>query len=63
MGWRARRRRSPWREFAFMHHQILRTIDPRLELRMVLAHWGEIRKQLAEPPRKRSLQLAQYFEE
>jgi hypothetical protein len=44
-----------------MHHQVLRAIDPALELQTVLANWNEIKRQLAEPPRKRSLQVSQYF--
>ena len=49
------------REFAFMHHQIIRVIDPPLKLKTVLARWNRIAVKLAESPRKRSAQLSRYF--
>lgn len=60
--WRNQRPQSPWREFAFVLHQIQRAIEPALPLADVIDDWNEISKSLAEPPRQRQLQLTEYFE-
>lgn len=59
--WKDKQPRSLWREFAFMHHQIMRAIDPPLKLRNVLARWNRLAVNLAESPRKRSAQLSRHF--
>ena len=58
---RPQRTHSPWREFAFMHHQIRRWIAPHLDLPRVLKQWSEIRYGLAEPTRQRILQISRAF--
>jgi hypothetical protein len=55
------RTRSPWREFAFMHHQVRQWIDPRFDLQYVLNRWPEISNGLAEATRQRELQLQRAF--
>jgi len=42
--------------------QIKRAIEPSLPLAEVLSDWSDISKSLAERPRKRTIQLTNYFE-
>jgi len=44
-----------------MHHQILRWIDPHLDLSYVMENWSEICYGLAEPSRRRIPQIASTF--
>ena len=48
------------REFAFMHHEIIRAIDPPLRLKIVLARWNCMAMKLTESSRKPSAQLSRY---
>ena len=57
-----RRQRSNWREFAFMHRQILRAIDPGMTLEEAIENWPRIAYELAEPPRKRKSRVRTLFE-
>jgi hypothetical protein len=52
--------RSPWKEFAFMIHQIQRAIEPEMTLNYAINHWSYISKDLANPPRKRKLQIEEF---
>ena len=52
--------KSEWREFAFAFHQIQQAIDPVISLKKVLAGWAEITGALAENPRKRKPQVANF---
>jgi hypothetical protein len=61
MRWKEKQPRSRWREFAFMHHQVVYAIDPPLKLQTVLRRWNHIARKLAESSRKRSTQLSRYF--
>jgi hypothetical protein len=47
------RARSRWREFVFGFHEIQRAIEPHGSLKQMLEGWQEIKKGLAESPRKR----------
>jgi hypothetical protein len=49
--------RSCWREFAFMLHQLQQAIEPLLLIKNIIADWIDIRKNLAEKPRKRKYQV------
>ncbi len=52
--------RSPWREFAFVLHQIQEAIEPTLSLSTVISQWGEIAGALAERSRKRQPQVPDF---
>lgn len=52
-----RRVRSPWREFEFWLMNLQHAIVPRLSLAKTLVRWPLIREKLAEPPRRRALQM------
>jgi hypothetical protein len=39
MRWKRKQPRSPWREFAFMHHQVLQAVVPPLNLNTALKNW------------------------
>jgi len=58
--WSRRQNRSRWREFEFIVHQIRKAVDPRLSLKQTLAHWPQISRRLAEPPRQRRDQSTLY---
>lgn len=46
-----------WREMSFALHLLKQAVNPRLSLGQCLENWGNISRNLAEPPRKRKLQL------
>ncbi len=50
-------RRSEWREFSMMLHQVQHAIEPPLDLATLCQHWPNVAPSLAERPRKRMLQL------
>lgn len=50
------KRRSRWREFAFVFRQVTAAILPRFALRQMIAGWSSIAQSLREPPRSRRLQ-------
>ena len=52
---------SRWREFRFAANQAARAIEPHLGLDDMIGAWGEISRDLSEPPRKRVPQIEQYF--
>ena len=52
---------SLWREFSFMHHQVLQWLDPRFGLEQVLENWPVIAAGLAERSRSRQPQVPQFF--
>jgi hypothetical protein len=52
---------SHWREFAYMIHEIQRIVLPVRPLIKVFEHWGTIACGLMSKPRKRTIQLTQYF--
>lgn len=54
--------RSPWREFAFLFHQLRRAIEPALSLQETVDEWNSIAQALAESPRERVDQLSGYYE-
>jgi hypothetical protein len=58
---RAERTPSRWREFSFAFHQLQQAVDPRIPLQSVINDWGEIAAELAEPPRKRHVQIEEMF--
>ena len=45
-----------------MLHQVTRAIEPSLSLAQTISDWNAISEQLADPPRKRTPQLASYFD-
>lgn len=51
---------SPWREFAFVLHQIQEAIEPTLSLSAVILQWNEIAGALAERSRKRQPQVSNF---
>ena len=53
--------KSHWREFEFMLHQVQQATEPTISLDNVISKWDEIRKNLAESPRKRKLQVENAF--
>ena len=61
--WRRSRPHSPWRDFRFMLNQLARAIEPQLPLDRVIAEWNQISRSLAEPPRRRMVQIAKRFAE
>ena len=61
ISWRNDRPQSAWREFNFAYNQVKQAILPKLPLDNVIKEWNEIAKSLAERPRKRQLQLSEYF--
>ncbi len=42
---------------SFALHLLKQAVNPRLSLGQCLENWGNISRNLAEPPRKRKLQL------
>jgi hypothetical protein len=50
-------RRSEWREFSMMLHQVQQAIEPPLDLATLCQRWPNVAASLAERPRKRVLQL------
>jgi hypothetical protein len=46
-----------------MLNQLARGIEPQLPLDQVIAEWNQISRSLAEPPRRRMLQIAKRFAE
>ena len=54
------RPQSPWREFAFMLHQLQHCIQPKLNLSHSLTNWGRLTRQLSESPRERKTQAQIY---
>ena len=60
--WQRHRPPSAWRDFRFMVHQATRAIEPSLPLSRAIRDWNVISEQLADPPRKRTPQLASYFD-
>ena len=62
MTWRQRRPHSAWRDFKFALNQTKRAIEPALPLAQMIENWNAISQSLAEPPRRRMPQLAEYFE-
>ncbi len=61
--WRQYRPHSPRRNFKSMLNQLARVIEPHLSLDPVIAEWNPISRSLAEPPRRRMLQIAKHFAE
>lgn len=59
--WRQLRPHSPWRDFHFLLNQVKNTIDPHIPLTRIVSEWNHISHALAEPPRRRTPQLARYF--
>jgi hypothetical protein len=59
--WKNAQPQSLWREFNFVFNQIKRAIEPPFSLENMISDWGNISKSLAEHPRKRNVQLLQYF--
>lgn len=51
---------SPWREFAFVLHQIQAAIEPTLSLREIIEQWKVIAHDLAEGSRKRQPQVSNF---
>jgi len=43
--------RSPWREFAFILHQIQRAVEPGLSLAGAIVDWPRLARSLSEPSR------------
>jgi hypothetical protein len=62
VSWKKTRPHSAWREFKFAFSQVCRAIEPEFPLAEMIAKWNEISRRLAENPRKRTLQLTQYFD-
>ena len=52
--------KSYWREFEFMLHQIQQAVEPKISINNVISQWDSIRKNLAENPRKRKLQIEDF---
>ena len=53
--------RSRWRETSLMQHLLSKALSPdALTLSGCLYQWSAIARQLAEPPRKRSMQMLQW---
>jgi hypothetical protein len=50
------KRRSPWREFAFVFRQVTQAIIPQLGLGKMIQQWQQIAEKLKEAPRKRKTQ-------
>jgi hypothetical protein len=48
---------SIWRELQFALHLLRQAVNPQLRLGDCLAEWDGIARMLADPPRKRRLQL------
>ena len=46
-----------------MLNQVARAIEPHLPLAQVIDEWNLISMSLSEPPRRRPLQIAEYFME
>lgn len=55
------KRRSPWREFAFVFRQVTQTIIPRLGLGEMIERWRYIAAKLKEAPRKRKTQAEAFL--
>lgn len=53
--------KSHWREFEFMLHQVQQAAEAKISLDKVISKWDEIRKNLAESPRKRKLKIENAF--
>lgn len=51
------KRRSYWREFEFMLHQIQIAIEPVLTLQQTVEQWPAIKKDLAEATRIKTIQI------
>ena len=56
------KRRSLWREFEFVMHQIQSAIEPYIGLERAINCWDKIQQMLSEPPRKRESQIANILE-
>jgi hypothetical protein len=52
--------RSPWREFAFILHQIQHAVEPGLSLGEAMADWPRLARGLAESSRRRETQAQKY---
>ena len=46
-----------------MLNQVARATEPHLPLAQVIDEWNQISRSLFEPPRRRLLQIAEYFME
>jgi hypothetical protein len=55
------KRRSPWREFAFVFRQVTQSIIPHLGLRGLIERWKHIAEKLKEAPRKRKTQAEAFL--
>lgn len=47
-----------WRETALMLHLMCRALTPTLSLADTISDWQRVRHRLAEPPRRRTSQVA-----
>ena len=53
---------SPWKNFKFALNEVIRAIEPVCGLSTMIQNWPSISNGLKEPPRKRTVQLENYFE-